>query len=386
MTKIKKPNQKGRKLLQWDQSQMNRALEAVKNKEMSQREASNVFGVPRATIQDRLYKRVDEASKMGPAPLMSHEQETKLIDYACNRAALGMGFGKTQFMRYATQYAKKHNIKFKQGAPSDKWWQGIRKRHPSFCTRKAEATSSIRHRCMDKVKVQKYFNALEGELHKIKSPKQCWNMDETGVQLEHNPGKILARKGAKHLQSPTSGNRETITIIACISAAGEACPPHIIPKGKTVKTLESFRTEDITPAQWSVSESGWTKQGIALLWFEKTFIPSIGPERPQILILDGHDSHSFVELIESALQNDIILVELPAHTSHWLQPCDRTVFGPLKNYYNNECQIMMANYPGVIVSRSNFCGIFAKAWKKAMSPSNIMSGFRACGMCKSILL
>ena len=66
------------------------------------------------------------------------------------------------------------------------------------------------------------------------------DMDETGVQLEHNPGKILARKGAKHLQSPTSGNRETITIMACISAAGEACAPHIIPKGKTVKTLESL--------------------------------------------------------------------------------------------------------------------------------------------------
>ena len=109
------------------------------------------------------------------------------------------------------------------------------------------------------------------------------DMDETGVQLEHNPGKILARKGAKHLQSPTSGNGETITIIACISAAGEACPPHIIPKGKTVKTF-----------------------------------------------FYGHDSHSFVGLIESALQNDIILVELPAHTSHWLQPCDPTVFGPLK--------------------------------------------------------
>ena len=80
-------------LLQWDQSQMNRALKSVKNIEMSREKHQMIFGFqePRATIQDRLYKRVDEASKMGRASLMSHEQETKLIDYACNRAAFGYG-------------------------------------------------------------------------------------------------------------------------------------------------------------------------------------------------------------------------------------------------------------------------------------------------------
>ena len=81
-------------LLQWDQSQMNRALKSVNNVEMSKEKHQMILGFeePRATIQDRprLYKRIDEASKMGT----SHEQETKLIDYACNRAALGMEFGK----------------------------------------------------------------------------------------------------------------------------------------------------------------------------------------------------------------------------------------------------------------------------------------------------
>ena len=52
-----------------------------------------------------------------------------------------------------------------------------------------------------------------------------------------------------------------------------------------------------------------------------------------MLILDGHDSHNFVELIEMAISNRIEIVELPAHTSNWLQPCDRTVFKPLKDAY-----------------------------------------------------
>ena len=49
-----------------------------------------------------------------------------------------------------------------------------------------------------------------------------------------------------------------------------------------------------------------------------------------MLILDGRDSHSSVELIELAIANRIEIVELLAHTSNWLQPCDQTVFKPLK--------------------------------------------------------
>lgn len=172
-----------------------------------------------------------------------------------------------------------------------------------------------------------------------------------------------------------------ITVIATISAAGQALPPHMIAKGKTVKSLASFQPETAPiGTTWSVSDSGWTKQGIASLWFVQNFLKYIGPERPQMLILDGHDFHNFVKLIELAIRNNISLVELPAHTSHWLQPCDRTVFGPLKRYYNEECQQMMNMYPGIVVSRHNFCNLMKSAWEKALTSENIQAGFKACGI------
>jgi len=63
---------------------------------------------------------------------------------------------------------------------------------------------------MDATTVEKYFACLtsimdEDNLH-VK-PECVWNMDETGVQLNHRPGLICAEKGS------TSGNRETITIL-----------------------------------------------------------------------------------------------------------------------------------------------------------------------------
>ena len=99
-----------------------------------------------------------------------------------------------------------------------------------------------------------------------------------------------------------------------------------------------------------------------------------------MLILDGHDSHNFVEIIELAIENQISLVELPAHMSHWLQPCDRTIFGPLKAHYNTACTDMMNLFPCIVVSHTKFCTLFNTAWIKAMTPNNIQSGFRACGI------
>ncbi|XP_065674086.1 uncharacterized protein LOC136091030 [Hydra vulgaris] len=108
-----------------------------------------------------------------------------------------------------------------------------------------------------------------------------------------------------------------ITLIVCVNTAGRALPPHVIPKGKIVKSLQSFQVLNAPEAtNLSSSESGWTKQGIAKLWFELTFLKNIGPQHPQVLILDGHDSHSFIELIDMAIQNRIEIVELPAHTSN----------------------------------------------------------------------
>jgi len=89
---------------------------------------------------------------------------------------------------------------------------------------------------------------------------------------------------------------------------------------------------------------------------------------------------SFLELIETAIANNIDIFELPAHTSNWLQPCDRTVFGPFKNAYRKACDELTSNYPRVTVARTNFCGLLKKAWMESVTSSNAIAGFRACGI------
>lgn len=104
-----------------------------------------------------------------------------------------------------------------------------------------------------------------------------------------------------------SMSRELITVIACGNANSDYLPPHFVIPEKTKRKLEGYDLEAIVEdgsslrgSNISVSDSGWTKDGIARLWFTDTFLKNIGPARPQVLICDGHGSHNNVEFVELA--------------------------------------------------------------------------------------
>ena len=61
--------------------------------------------------------------------------------------------------------------------------------------RSPEGTTGLRHKGMSKARVSSLFNALHDTLQKtgIKDSSYTWNIDETGLQLAHRLGKILAR-------------------------------------------------------------------------------------------------------------------------------------------------------------------------------------------------
>ena len=69
---------------------------------------------------------------------------------------------------------------------------------------------------------------------------------------------------------------------------------------------------------------------IGVEWFKNVFLQHCGPDRLQVLILDSHGSHEVVELLELARQENIHIMALPPHITHYLQLLDQVVFGPFK--------------------------------------------------------
>ena len=115
-------------------------------------------------------------------------------------------------------------------------------------------------------------------------------------------------------------------------------------------------------------------------WFKKCFLPNISDHRPQILVLDSHASHEPIDLLDAARDENIVLFTLPSHTTHSLQPFDKTVFSVLKRRYDTECSEFLVENPMKQIDHQNFPAVFKASWEKAATPSTLVSGFRKTGL------
>jgi hypothetical protein len=81
-----------------------------------------------------------------------------------------------------------------------------------------------------------------------------------------------------------------------------------------------------------------------------------------------------------AKENDIIMLTLPPHTSHKLQPLDRTCYGPLKTAYSTAMDNWMRANPNRTVTIHDIAEIVNEAQMSAFVPRNVISGFRVTGI------
>ena len=131
----------------------------------------------------------------------------------------------------------------------------------------------------------------------------------------------------------------------------------------------------------SVSPKGWTDQELGLKWLERDFEPNTRPENPhefRLLILDGHNSHCTYPFIKFSAQHHIVIICLPSHTTHALQPCDVGVFGPLAHAWKS--QVTKASQDNVPITKSNLLLYYHNARNIALKPTTIQSAFRKTGI------
>ena len=135
-------------------------------------------------------------------------------------------------------------------------------------------------------------------------------------------------------------------------------------------------SRDILWHEWK----GVDDQELFRHWLKDHFVPNAVPGHPLLLILDGHSSHYEPVIIELARKEKVILFCLPPHTTQDSQPLDCTVFRPLKHHWSGVCHDFQQAHPGMVISKPNFSKLFAEAWLQAVTPANIIAGFRKCGI------
>ena len=129
------------------------------------------------------------------------------------------------------------------------------------------------------------------------------------------------------------------------------------------------------------SESGWINSELFLQWLQ-FFVVQTRPTqlRPQLLIVDNHKSHRAYDVLEYASQNHVIMLSVPPHTTHRLQPLDRTVYGPMSTFFEQATDAFQKKNPGRRVVTGDKAKLFGNAYLRACTMNNAISGFAACGI------
>ena len=146
------------------------------------------------------------------------------------------------------------------------------------------------------------------------------------------------------------GTTEHTTMLCCASAAGAALPPMIIYPKSFPGGLYRFGGPD--DSVYAKSESGWVDAKLFLEWMKKVFLKYAVPERPVLLLIDGHKTHLTLDR-----KNNIILLCLPPHTTHALQPLDVSVFKALKAHFSRSLRVFCFTRKDFIVSKRDFARV-----------------------------
>jgi hypothetical protein len=264
-----------------------------------------------------------------------------------------------------------------------KWPANFVKRTDSLKTRFNRAYDRQRALCEDPVLIRSWFELVEHTKAKYGiCDEDVYNFDEAGFMM----GKITTqlvitaseRRGRPNAVQP--GNREWVTLIQAINAAGWTIPPFLIFAGQY--HLSAWYEEDI-PRDWAitVSENGWTTNKLGFEWL-KHFIKHtegkvVGARR--LLILDGHESHQSLEFQELCEENNIYTLCMPPHSSHLLQPLDVGCFSPLKRAYSREVESLIRHHINHI-TKLQFLPAFKVAFDQSFTSANIHSAFRGAGL------
>ncbi|KAK3256831.1 hypothetical protein CYMTET_34053 [Cymbomonas tetramitiformis] len=321
------------------------AAQAVKDDLLSSRRAQQLIHETRGihidhtTIHRASKGLIQSPMKAGRRSYIPMESEKKLHEFIVALRALKLPVFKATVCAYANKMIRNSEVakKFKHGVVSDKWYYGFLKRW-SLDTKNQRPFESDRVKWCTAKNLHQHYKVLaeslvgagvavwnpdfdEDERHsamvKIIKPERLLSFDETRLTMdqtstskskverivtidEEDVGDVVANKGG--------GDG---TLCASTLASGDAGPPLWIFAAESYKpawTVDAPRSTVVDPVTGRGYPSTFfanKKGGMTFdlgVHFMKTNIavmyPDLSPEKPVVVVCDGHGSHLTLELLD----------------------------------------------------------------------------------------
>ncbi|CAH1978073.1 unnamed protein product [Acanthoscelides obtectus] len=253
--------------------------------------------------------------------------------------ALCYGFTKQDLCILAFEFANRNNLPHhsRNGTAGEQWYSNFMRRQPELRLRTPEPTSIARACGFNRPQVQLFFDNLNNPRKKsLFDVDNIYNVDETGIQTSaKRPPEVISFKGKKQVSISSTERGQLVTAVCCSSASGKFILPALIFPRK--KRNSRFLNGTPPGTVDFVSDNGWINNEIFLEWM-KFFIKSVRPSSAHkcLLILDNHISHRSLDVLEYASEKNVVILSVPPHTTHKLQPLGVAVYGPIGKYFERE--------------------------------------------------
>ncbi|CAK1588229.1 unnamed protein product [Parnassius mnemosyne] len=361
------------------------------SKELSVRQAAMQYNIPKSTIHDKIkaLNRGEEVTmklKLGRfTSTFSAEYEQVLVDHIKDLSNKCMPLMKKEFLKLAYDLAEvmkiPHRFNKEKGSAGKHFYYDFMKRHSDISLRAPESTSMMRAVGFNKPQVDLFYDNLEKLMKQYKfTPSRIYNCDETGVSCVHKHQKVLAPKAIRQVGKLTSAERgKNIIVLFCMSANGHYIPPFFVFPRQIMneRLMVNAPAESIGVAQ----PKGWMNSDFFLQYL-RIFVKHTQPtkENPVLLLMDGHCSHKTLAVINFCRENHIHLMSSPPHTTHKLQPLDRTFMKPFKDAYSQRCDLWIRTNAGCRITDYDIAGLVKEAFIKVARLDIAVSGFKCTGI------
>ena len=363
---------------------LEKALARMKNGETYYKLAKETQ-IPMETLR---YNIVHQVKRRGPGrpSVLSQEEEKDVVQSAISLAEAGFPMDRTDVKLFVQSYlnAKGREVsQWKDNIAGKEWMISFLKRHEKeIRSRKPELLTKQRAEGLTKETMEKFFDMYEKVLRKndlLSSPERIYNIDETALNTDPRSSKVLVRRTNKtsYLKS-ASGGKTCYTALFCCSVTGNYVCPMIIYRSSGCGLMSSWTEGGPSDCLYASTERGWMMDVVFENWLQK-LATIVDISKPNLLIMDGHNSHITYTASKFCHDDYIILLCLPPQTTHALQPLDVGVFKALKNTWRDILKTWFRETRLTVVDKSVFPKLFKKLYDK-LNESWACTGFKASGL------
>ena len=347
------------------------------NKHLTSNQLALVFDMNPRTVRKNLATGPQDPKEPGRHKALSEDIENQIIEEVVRRYQDGNSITQAQLLEY---------VKTNFNASLTFGWINC------FLCRNKDKLQKCKSYPQEDLRMTIPREYLEKHIQNLKDYVQgicselLFNLDEVGLS-EYEDRKI------KNVIAPSSANKNRVqhkisrklqhmTMLVCVSCAGDALTPVLILKNPLPKDFEETGTrlgEDVIIKQ---RNKPYMDEDLFFEYITTVLIPYIDKLREMemysnekaLIMMDSASCHCSQRILTKLDKNNILALVYPSHTSNLFQALDLSFFGALKKNKAYEMETFSDNF------LTNSILEVLQAYQKTATDQTIRGSFRLAGI------